>query len=80
MPSVAAGNAEEEMVSGFAAGAAMATASDMAADAVWRGELPSVAVAVKLNVPLAVGMPETTPVLDWRVIPLGRLPEVTDHI
>jgi hypothetical protein len=35
--------------------------------------------AVKLKVPLAVGVPETAPVVAPRLRPLGRLPEVTDQ-
>jgi hypothetical protein len=35
---------------------------------------------VKLKVPLAVGVPETMPVLAPRLRPDGRLPEVIDHV
>jgi hypothetical protein len=37
-------------------------------------------VAVKLDVPVAVGVPEIAPVVDDRVRPAGRLPEVTDQV
>jgi hypothetical protein len=40
----------------------------------------SVMVAVKLKVPLVVGVPETTPVVAPRLRPDGRLPEVTDQV
>jgi hypothetical protein len=39
----------------------------------------SVTLAVKLNVPVAVGVPVSTP-LAFRVIPAGRLPEATDQV
>jgi hypothetical protein len=37
-------------------------------------------VAVKLDVPLAVGVPEIRPVLEARLSPAGRLPEVMDQV
>lgn len=40
---------------------------------------PSVTVAVKLLVPLAVGVPEMRPVAWLRAIPAGRLPAVIDQ-
>jgi hypothetical protein len=39
----------------------------------------SVTVAVKLDVPLAVGVPEIAPLAD-RLRPAGRLPEVIDQV
>jgi hypothetical protein len=39
----------------------------------------SVTVAVKLDVPLVVGVPEITPVTLARLNPAGRLPEPIDH-
>jgi len=51
-----------------------------AADAVCVGELLSVTVTVKLEVPLAEGVPEITPVDDERASPAGRLPEVIDQL
>ena len=40
----------------------------------------SLTVAVKLDVPLVVGVPEMIPVVAARVSPAGRLPEVIDHV
>ena len=37
------------------------------------------AVTVKVYLPVAVGVPEITPAL-LRVSPVGRLPDVTDHV
>jgi len=39
-----------------------------------------VALAVKLNVPCAVGVPEITPVVAFKVRPPGRFPLVIDHV
>jgi hypothetical protein len=50
------------------------------ADLVCTGLPLSVTVAVKLKVPLAVGVPEIRPVLEAMVRPAGRLPEVIDHL
>lgn len=43
------------------------------------GELESVAVIAKLDVPLAVGVPVITPALE-SVSPAGRLPEDNAHV
>jgi hypothetical protein len=40
----------------------------------------SVTVAVKFEVPVAVGVPEMVPLVAARVSPAGRLPEVMDHV
>jgi hypothetical protein len=40
----------------------------------------SVTVAVKLAVPLEVGVPAMTPVAGTRVIPAGRWPVVMDQV
>ena len=40
----------------------------------------SVTVAVKLDVPVAVGVPEITPVVAARLTPVGRLPEEMDQV
>jgi hypothetical protein len=40
----------------------------------------SLTVAVKLDVPLAVGVPEMIPVVASRVSPAGRLPAVIDQV
>ena len=59
---------------------AAATVIEVAADGVWAGLLLSLTVALKLDVPLAVGVPEITPVVAARLSPAGRLPEVIDHV
>jgi hypothetical protein len=43
------------------------------------GELESETLKLKLDVPLAVGVPEITPALE-SVNPAGRLPDATDHV
>src|ERR1700732_3587096 len=48
---------------------------EVAADLVWTGEPLSLTVAVKLDVPLVVGVPEMIPVVAAKVSPAGRLPE-----
>jgi hypothetical protein len=62
------------------AGAAAATTMDVAADFVWAGLLLSVTVTVKLDVPLADGVPEITPVVADMVNPAGRLPDGIDQV
>lgn len=42
--------------------------------------VPSVTRAVKVNVPGAVGVPETEPVEAFKESPGGRLPEETLHV
>jgi hypothetical protein len=49
-------------------------------DFVWTGLLLSLTVAVKLKVPLAVGVPEITPLPPANASPAGRLPEVIDQV
>jgi len=66
-------------------GAAIASGvGEMTTDAVVEadctGMLPSVTVAVKVEVPLVVGVPEIAPVEDVRVSPAGSVPEVIDHM
>jgi hypothetical protein len=53
---------------------------DSGADLVWTGLPLSLTAAVKVNVPLAVGVPEITPLLAESVNPAGRLPLVMDHL
>jgi hypothetical protein len=53
---------------------------DVAADLVWTGLPLSLTVTVKLNVPLAVGVPEIAPVAAASVTPPGRLPDVIDQL
>jgi hypothetical protein len=57
-----------------------ATTIVVAADFVCAGLPLSVTVTVKFDVPLAVGVPEITPVLAARVRPVGRVPAVIDHV
>ena len=51
--------------------------SEVAWVAVWL--LASVTLTVKLDVPAAVGVPDSTPVEAFRVIPAGSVPALTDH-
>jgi len=48
--------------------------------AVRAGFPESVALTVKLEVPAAVGVPETAPVDAFRVRPDGRVPDETLHV
>jgi len=60
---------------------ATVTASEIFADWVCAGLLESVTVAVKLNDPVAVGVPRMIPVAAVRLSPAGRLlPELIDHL
>ena len=59
-------------------GGAMTKESGM--DLVCEGLDASATVAVKVNVPVAVGVPETMPVVVPSVSPAGRLPLVMDHV
>lgn len=56
-----------------------ATAIDRVADLVCTGLLLSLALTTKVDVPLAVGVPEITPVPAARVSPAGKLPDAIDH-
>jgi hypothetical protein len=60
--------------------AAGATTIERLADFVCVGFPASVIVAVKLNVPVAVGVPEIRPVLGARLSPVGRLPDEIDQV
>jgi hypothetical protein len=60
--------------------AAGATTIERLADFVCAGFPASATVAVKLNVPVAVGVPEIRPVLEARLSPAGRLPDVMDQV
>jgi hypothetical protein len=53
---------------------------DIAVERVWTGLLLSLTLAVKVNVPLAVGVPEISPLLAASVNPAGRLPELIDQV
>ena len=57
-----------------------ATTIEVVADFFCTGLPLSVTVAVKLDIPVAVGVPEIAPVVADRVRPAGRLPEVTDQV
>ena len=63
-----------------AGGAAAATTIERGTDLVCAGLPASLTVTVKLDVPLAVGVPEIRPVLAIRLSPAGRLPPVMDHV
>lgn len=54
--------------------------SEKESDLVCAGLPASATVTVKLNVPVAVGVPEMTPVVAARLRPVGRLPEVKDQV
>jgi hypothetical protein len=56
-----------------------ATTIERVADFVCAGLDESVTVAVKLAVPVAVGVPEIRPVDGARVSPAGSAPPVMDH-
>jgi hypothetical protein len=60
--------------------AAGATTIERLADFVCAGFPASATVAVKLDVPVAVGVPEISPVLEARLSPAGRLPDVIDQL
>ncbi len=69
---------EAETVNVGGAGAAMT--SERETDLVCAGLPASVTVAVKLDVALAVGVPEMRPVPAIKVRPAGRLPAVIDQV
>ena len=56
-----------------------AMTTDSCAVFVWAGFPASLTFAVKLKVPLAVGVPEMMPVAGDRLSPAGRLPDVIDQ-
>ncbi len=56
------------------------TVIDIARDCVCAGLPLSLTVTVKVNVPLAVGVPEITPLPAARLTPVGRVPFVTDQV
>lgn len=57
-----------------------ATTIERATCLVCAGFPASVTVTVKLEVPVAVGVPEIAPVAAAREMPAGRLPVVTDQL
>ncbi len=54
--------------------------SERVTDLVCAGEPASAMAAVKVAVPLAVGVPEIRPVEVFRLSPAGRLPEMKDQV
>jgi hypothetical protein len=76
VPAVPEGS-EAEIVS--VGGAAAATTIERGTDLVCAGLPLSVTIAVKLVVPVAVGVPESSPVAGVRVSPAGRPPAVIDQ-
>lgn len=64
----------------IASGPAVAIERARVAVALWAGEPASVTITPILKLPLAVGVPETRPVVDARVSPAGRAPEVIAHV
>jgi hypothetical protein len=60
-------------------GAAAATVKEMLAVAVCCTALESLTITEIGKLPLAVGVPETTPVLALRLSPAGRVPDVIDQ-
>lgn len=56
-----------------------ATTNVIGTDVFWLGFPPSDTVATKFEVPLAVSVPEISPVVGFRLKPTGRLPDVIDQ-
>ena len=77
MPFFPAGMLDVVIVSAGGAGASIIIVRET--DLVWAGFPPSMTVAVKLLVPFAVGVPETSPVVAFRPSPAGKLPAVMDQ-
>jgi len=59
---------------------AATTESGKVAVAVCADEAESLTVTLTVKLPLAVGVPETTPVVAPRLSPAGRLPPVIDQV
>ena len=57
-----------------------ATVIDSAVDLVCTGLLLSLTLTVKVDTPLAVGVPVITPLRAVRLNPSGRLPELIDQL
>jgi len=76
VPAVPEGKLDVVIASGDAAAA---TESVTVTVAVLAGELESFTLTLMEKLPLAVGVPETIPVLAPRASPAGRLPDVIDH-
>jgi hypothetical protein len=56
------------------------TVAENCSDAAWGGLLESTTRTVNADVPAAVGVPETTPVEEFRLRPAGRVPADTAHV
>lgn len=80
VPTVPESNVEVAMLSRVVATGAAATVMDNKSDFVWTGLLLSLTVTVKLNFPLAVGVPAMAPLPDASLNPAGRLPDVIDQV
>lgn len=74
-PAVTAGRAEDVMIRGFG----MTTTAEFDATD-WVGLPLSVTLAVKVAVPLEVGVPAIVPVEGTRLSPAGKLPDAMDHL
>ncbi len=57
-----------------------ATAMVIAVDAVCTGVLLSLTIAVKVDVPFPVGVPEIRPVEELSDNPAGSVPDAIDHV
>lgn len=53
--------------------------NDSCADAVCAGDPLSLTATVKVDVPVAVGLPEILPAFE-SVSPAGKLPDASDHV
>ena len=56
-----------------------ATVTDVVVEVIWAGLLLSVTVAVKVEVPMAVAVPEIMPLDGARFSPAGSLPDAIFH-
>ena len=72
--------ARDEEATVSADGEAAAMVMEVVAVALCAGAPESLTTAVKLNVPVAVGVPEMTPLVEFSESPEGRLPEEIDHL
>ena len=79
MSSVPAARADDVIVSAEDVELEAATTSEKEADLVRSGLDESFTSKVSGKVPVAVGVPERTPVVAAKVTPPGSLPEVIDH-
>jgi hypothetical protein len=73
------GNVEDEVIVNNV-DAVDAMVMEVGSDLVCAGLLLSLTATVKVNVPVAVGVPEITPLPAVSVRPAGRLPELIDQV